>query len=103
MPVYLYAVGRILEDLAIAIIEAKAELPEHLRWEQEQLSRTYQVVDTWREVQRQYCLRNQKPDWQVVDTLEALNLFLECKAKLEALIEEADVPEPNLTLGKMRR
>jgi hypothetical protein len=47
MPVYLYAIGRILEDLAIAIIEAKA--------------------------------------------------------KLEALVEEADVPEPNVTLGKMRR
>jgi hypothetical protein len=103
MPGYYQTLTSILRSLDLAILEATAEMPAHLRWEQEQLSRTYQVVDTWREVQRQYCARNEQPDWQVVETLQALNVLLECKSKLAPLMDDAGLPEPDVTLGKMRR
>jgi hypothetical protein len=103
MALYHESIPLLLWYLDLAIVEAKSELPEHLRWEQEQLSRSYQMVDTWREVQRQYCARNEQPDWQVVETLQALNVLLECKSKLAPLMDDAGLPEPNVTLGKMRR
>ena len=96
-------IKQILLSLDVAILEAKAELPEHLRWEHDALSRSRQFVDVWREVQERYRTRNQEPERAVEHTLDALCLLLDCKGKLNGVLQEAcDLPPPDLRLTRMR-
>ena len=71
---YHETIKQILVSLDVSILEAKAELPEHLRWEHDRIQRSRQVVDAWREVQEQYQTRNQEPEHAVARALDALCL-----------------------------
>ena len=103
MPAYHETIRQILASLELAILEAKAELPEHLRWEHGRILRSRQVVDAWREVQEQYLARNQEPDRAIERTLDTICLLIECKGKLSVLLQEPDsLPPPDLHLTRMR-
>ena len=103
MPAHHETIRQILASLELAILEAKAELPEHLRWEHGRILRSRQVVDAWHEVQQQYLARNQDPDWMVEHTLDAICLLIECKNKLTGLLlVTSDLPPPDLHLTRMR-
>lgn len=103
MPTYYETIRQILTSLELAILEAKSELPEHLRWEHSRILRSRQVVDAWREVQEQYLSRNQEPDRTIERTLDTLCLLIECKNRLAGLLQDpGDLPPPNLRLVKMK-
>ena len=51
---YHETIKQILLSLDVAILEAKAELPEHLHWEHIRIFGLRQFVDAWREVLEQY-------------------------------------------------
>ena len=97
-------IKQILLSLDVAILEAKAELPEHLHWEHIRIFGLRQFVDAWREVLEQYRTRNQEPDRAVERALDALCLLLDCKGKLNGVLQDAcDLPPPDLRLTRMRQ
>jgi hypothetical protein len=95
---YLETLRLMLKSIDLAILEAKAELPDEVRWEEERIRASRQIVSTWRATREGY----QGTDAQVMRALDLLCLLLDCAAKFEGLYQEATLPPPNLTLSRHR-